>query len=65
MKKTAGTHGDNIKFILFRDSTYTLEQNMMAIEAAGKQGSKVLLEGIKTGSSKVTHESQAAIFLYG
>ena len=43
-----------LRFILFRDSPYDLESSLMKIEAAGKQGSKVLLEGIKTGSSRVS-----------
>lgn len=41
--------GDNIRFINFRDSEYALETSVMDIEASGRQGSKVLLEGIKTG----------------
>ena len=54
--KSSGSslHGDNIKFINFRDSTYDFEDDIRAIENVGKQGRKVLLEGIKTGSSKVT-----------
>ena len=52
--KKAGTVGDNIRFINFRDSAYQFEDSLMAIEASGKQGSSVLLEGIKTGSSKVS-----------
>ena len=51
-KKSGGS--DNIRFINFRDSTYALETAIMAIEDSGRQGSKVLLEGIKTGSSKVS-----------
>ena len=43
--------GDNIRFINFRDSEYALETSVMEIEASGRQGSKVLLEGIKTGKS--------------
>ena len=43
--------GDNIRFINFRDSEYALETTVMEIEASGRQGSKVLLEGIKTGES--------------
>ena len=46
--------GDNVKFIKFRDSTYALEPTLMELEAKGSQGSKVLLEGVRTGSSKVS-----------
>ncbi len=45
---------ENVKFMKFRDSTYSLEPSLMALEAKGLQGSKVLLEGIRTGSSKVS-----------
>lgn len=46
--------GDNVKTIKFRDSTYALEPALMELEAKGVQGSKVLLEGVRTGSSKVS-----------
>ena len=46
--------GENVRFIKFRDSTYALEPTLEMLETKGIQGSKVLLEGIRTGSSKVT-----------
>lgn len=46
--------GENVKFIKFRDSTYALEPTLEMMETKGLQGSKVLLEGVRTGSSKVT-----------
>ena len=46
--------GENVKFMRFRDSTYALEPTLMGLEAKGLQGSKVLLEGVRTGSSKVS-----------
>ena len=51
--------GDNIRFINFRDSEYALETTVMEIEASGRQGSKVLLEGIKTGESLPRHDSRS------
>ena len=55
VRKTSVVGGDNtnIKFIAFRDSTYAFDAALRKIEDSGKQGEKVLLEGIKTGSSKV------------
>jgi nuclear pore complex protein Nup210 len=52
--ESSSNKGENVKFIKFRDSTYALEPSLMALEAKGQQGSKVLLEGIRTGSSKVS-----------
>eukprot|EP00095_Tigriopus_kingsejongensis_P012070 maker-scaffold60_size442463-snap-gene-0.28 protein:Tk12070 transcript:maker-scaffold60_size442463-snap-gene-0.28-mRNA-1 annotation:"nuclear pore membrane glycoprotein 210" len=60
--KKPGTLGDNIRFINFRDSTYAFEDTLMAIEAQNKQGHKVLLEGIKTGSSKVSVKVVSALY---
>lgn len=52
--ESASNQEENVKFIKFRDSTYALEPTLMALEAKGLQGSKVLLEGVRTGSSKVS-----------
>lgn len=60
--KKPGTMGDNIRFINFRDSTYAFEDTLMAIEAQNKQGRKVLLEGIKTGSSKVSVKLVSSLY---
>ena len=54
MENKKGSSGTNIRFIKFRDNPYAIESEMEAIESEGKQGSKVLLEGIKTGSAKVS-----------
>ena len=35
----------NVRFIKFRDSSYSLDPVLEEIEAKGLQGSKVLLEG--------------------
>ena len=53
MVKRSSAADHNIRFILFRDSTYAYEDSLRDIEASGGQGRKVLLEGIKTGSSRV------------
>lgn len=52
--ESSSSKGDNVKFIKFRDSTYELEPSLMSLEAKGLQGSKVLLEGVRTGSSRVS-----------
>ncbi len=52
-RSTGGSAAENIRFISFRDSTYAHEESLRQIEAAGGQGGKVLLEGIRTGSSRV------------
>ena len=53
--ESSSSKGDNIKFIKFRDSPYdTLEPSLMNLEAKGLQGSTVLLEGVRTGSSRVS-----------
>ncbi len=57
VKSSSGPSEENIRFINFRDSSYAIEKSLQEIEAVGKQGRKVLLEGIKTGSSKVTTTS--------
>ena len=52
--ESASSKGENVKFMRFRDSTYALNPTLMELEAEGLQGSKVLLEGVRTGSSKVS-----------
>ena len=55
-KWDAKDRDDVIKFINFRDSAYDFDYaaSSQVIEAKGQQGRKVLLEGIKTGSCKVS-----------
>ena len=52
--ESASSKGENVKFMRFRDSTYALNPTLMELEAKGLQGSKVLLEGVRTGSSRVS-----------
>lgn len=54
VESSSSSGSENVQFIKFRDSTYALEPKLAELEAKGMQGSKVLLEGIKTGSSKVS-----------
>ena len=55
-KWDAKERDDVVKFINFRDSAYDFDYaaTSKVIEAKGQQGYKVLLEGIKTGSSKIS-----------
>ena len=53
---------ENIRFISFRDSTYAYDDFLRDIEASGGQGSKVLLEGIKTGSSRVSVRPVSSLY---
>ena len=55
-KWDAKERDDVVKFINFRDSVYDFDYAITShlIEAKGQQGHKVLLEGIKTGSCKVS-----------
>ena len=55
-KWDAKERDDVVKFINFRDSAYDFDYAITShlIEAKGQQGHKVLLEGIKTGSCKVS-----------
>ena len=55
-KWDAKDRDDVVKFINFRDSAYDFDYaaSSHVIEAKGQQGRKVLLEGIKTGSCKVS-----------
>lgn len=43
-----------LRFITFRDSPYETPPSIQAFEEIGKQGHIVLLEGVKTGSAKVS-----------
>ena len=47
------TGAEIVRFIPWRSSTYNTEPILEKLEAAGSQGNKVLLEGVKTGSAKV------------
>ena len=42
------------RFIPWADSPYNTEPILEQLEKQGQQGNKVLLEGIKTGSAKVS-----------
>ena len=55
-KWDAKERDDVVKFINFRDSAYDFDYAITSqiIESKGQQGHKVLLEGIKTGSCKVS-----------
>ena len=55
-KWDAKERSDVLRFINFRDSAYDFDyaSTSQNIEAKGQQGRKVLLEGVKTGSSKVS-----------
>merc|ERR1712106_870227 len=48
----AGT--DILRFMTWKDSPYNTEPILEQLESGGYQGNKVLLEGIKTGSAKVS-----------
>ncbi len=43
-----------IRFIPWADSPYNTEPILEQLEKQGQQGNKVLLEGVKTGSAKVS-----------
>ena len=45
---------DILRFMTWKDSPYNTEPILEKMEAEGFQGNKVLLEGIKTGSAKVS-----------
>jgi nuclear pore complex protein Nup210 len=42
------------RFIPWADSPYNTEPILEQLEKQGQQGNKVLLEGVKTGSAKVS-----------
>ena len=48
------TGADIVRFIPWRDSPYRSEPFLEKLESEGNQGGKVLLDGIKTGSAKVS-----------
>ena len=45
---------DILRFMTWKDSPYNTEPILEKLESQGSQGNKVLLEGIKTGSAKVS-----------
>ena len=45
---------DILRFMTWKDSPYNTEPILEKLESEGFQGNKVLLEGIKTGSAKVS-----------
>ena len=45
---------DILRFMTWKDSPYNTEPILEKLESEGYQGNKVLLEGIKTGSAKVS-----------
>jgi nuclear pore complex protein Nup210 len=45
---------DILRFMSWKDSPYNTEPILEKLESQGSQGNKVLLEGIKTGSAKVS-----------
>ena len=46
-----------LRFMTWKDSPYNTEPILEKLEVEGSQGNKVLLEGIKTGSAKVSVKS--------
>lgn len=55
VRKGHGTQQtENIRFVNFKDSSYALDETLQKIEESGRQGWKVLLDGVKTGSSKIS-----------
>lgn len=43
-----------LRFITFKDSPYGTPSTIAALEEANKKGNIVLLEGVKTGTAKVS-----------
>ena len=66
-KWDAKERDDVVKFISFRDSAYDFDYaaTSKVIEAKGQQGYKVLLEGIKTGSSKISVRLVSKVYSEG
>lgn len=44
-----------LRFMTFKESTYEAHPSITALEDQNKRGYTVLLEGVKTGSAKVTN----------
>ena len=45
---------ENLRCMTWKDSPYNTEHILEKLESQGSRGNKVLLEGIKTGSAKVS-----------
>lgn len=48
-----------LRFMTFKDSPYETPQSIEKLEEENKKGHIVLLEGVKTGSAKVTNNNNS------